>query len=107
MKNKNNIIILIVIVIIIIFAIVYLRKGTVDDSSLSTDTQISNSADATLVYTLLKKMSFVKLDDSIFSNQLFINLKDNTVLLDKQEVGRENPFSPIGRDAGSFSTTTR
>ncbi|MCX6717690.1 MAG: hypothetical protein NTU76_03385, partial [Candidatus Taylorbacteria bacterium] len=70
MKNKNNIIIMIVVIIIIVFAVVYLRKGTADDSSLSTDTQISNSADAQLVYTLLKKMSFVKLDDAIFSNQL-------------------------------------
>jgi len=107
MKNKNNIIIMIVVIIIIVFAVVYLRKGTVDDSSLSTDTQTSNSADAQLVYTLLKKMSFVKLDDSIFSNQLFINLKDNTVILDRQDVGRQNPFAPIGGDIGSFSTTTR
>ena len=98
---------MIVVIIIIVFAVVYLRKGTVDDSSLSTDTQTSNSADAQLVYTLLKKMSFVKLDDSIFSNQLFINLKDNTVILDRQDVGRQNPFAPIGSDIGLFSTTTR
>jgi len=107
MKNKNNIIILVVVVIIIIFAFMYLKKGTTDNASLSTDTQIANSADATLVYTLLKKMSFVKLDDSIFSNPLFINLKDNTVILDRQEKGRSNPFAPIGNDVGLFSTTTR
>lgn len=107
MKNKNNIIILVAVVLIVAFTIMYLGKSSSDDASLGTDIQSADSADAKYVYSLLQKMSFVRLDDSIFSSELFINLKDNTVTLNQQQVGRPNPFAPIGNDSGTFSTTSK
>lgn len=49
--------------------------------------------------TVLLSIKNINLDDSIFSNVAFVNLKDSTILLvpDGSE-GRPNPFAPIGTD---------
>lgn len=49
--------------------------------------------------TVLLSIKNINLDDSIFSNVAFMNLKDSTILLvpDGNE-GRPNPFAPIGTD---------
>jgi hypothetical protein len=44
---------------------------------------------------LLDKLQNVKLDDSIFRNQAFINLTDYAITLPDQPRGRANPFAPM------------
>ena len=51
-------------------------------------------------------MQAVKLDDSIFANPIFQNLKDNTVSFSPQASGRPNPFAPIGVDSQTGTTST-
>ncbi len=43
----------------------------------------------------LTSLTRIKIDTSIFSDQSFGNLKDNTVLLEEAVPGRPNPFAPI------------
>lgn len=93
--NKKNIIIIIVFIAIIGFVGFYLFKTPTDDSALSADVKSAKTDDAQLIYNLLQKMSKVKLDDSIFSNQIFQGLKDNSIEVLPQETGRSNPFAPI------------
>jgi len=102
---KNKIITLILVILIGMVAFWYLTKTDTTGSSLATDTKTSDSVDAKYIYNILQKMSQVNLDDSIFSNISFQNLKDNTVSLPSQLSGRNNPFAPIGADANIPSQT--
>lgn len=49
--------------------------------------------------TLLLSVKNIKLDDSIFSNEAFVGLRDSSIVLtpDGNE-GRPNPFAPLGSD---------
>jgi hypothetical protein len=93
--NKKNIIIIIIFIAIIGFIGFYLFKSPVDNGILTADVKTGRTDDAQLIYNLLQKMSKVKLDDSIFSNQIFQGLKDNSIEVLPQETGRSNPFAPI------------
>ena len=105
---KNNLLIIILVIIIGLVAFWYLGKGSPDNgSSLSVDVQTSNSADATYIYNILQQMAQVTLDDSIFSNSVFQNLKDNTVSFSPQAAGRPNPFSPVGTDVNVSGQTAK
>lgn len=93
--NKKNIIIIIFFIAILGFVGFYIFKGDSEDGSLVADVKITKTDDAQIIYSLLQKMSKVKLDDSIFSNQVFQGLKDNSIEVLPQETGRPNPFAPI------------
>lgn len=104
--NKRNIFILIIIALVIMVAFWYLKGSNSSSSSSLTATQSSSdSADAQYIYSLLQQMSQVKLDDSIFSDPSFENLKDNTVTFSSEPSGRNNPFAPVGSN-GTPSTST-
>ncbi len=105
---KKNIVIFIVILLTVLVVFWYLGSdsSTSSDSSLSAGETSAQSADAQYIYSLLQKMAQVKLDDSMFSNQVFQSLKDNTVSFPPQAAGRDNPFAPIGSSGGPVSTTT-
>ena len=108
--NKKNILILIIVVVCFGIVFIYLTRNNNTDntSSLSTDNSAVPSADAQYVYTLLQRMSAVKLDDAIFASDAFKSLIDNTIVLTPQDTGRTNPFSPIGADTGiSIQSTTK
>ena len=105
---KNNIIIISLIIVVGLVAFWYLGKNSSDtSSSLTLDAQTTDSADAKYIYTILQQMAQVTLDDSIFSNPNFQNLKDNTVSLSPQASGRSNPFAPIGTGASVSGQTTQ
>ena len=108
--KKNNIIMIVVALIIFAIAFIYLRRDNgADNSSLSVSSTAVQSADAQIVYNLLKKMESVTLNDSIFASAVFQSLKDNTVFLESQVSGRDNPFAPVGTDLGTLrqATSTR
>ncbi|MFA5934464.1 MAG: hypothetical protein WC827_01075 [Candidatus Paceibacterota bacterium] len=105
--NKKNIIILIVVAIIFAFVGFYLFKNKSTDETLVSDSKVTNSGDAQAIYNLLQKMAKVKLDDSIFSNQIFQSLKDNSIEVAPQETGRDNPFAPIGTSVIVKDITTK
>lgn len=77
----------------------YLNKTDSPTTYLTADVKTTDSVDAKYIYNILQKMAQVNLDDSIFSNITFQNLKDNTVSFSPQPAGRNNPFAPVGVDA--------
>ena len=97
--NKQNIIILVVTIIVLGFAFNYLlnSKETATSSSLSLVTSSAEDINAKEILKLLGKMTLVKLDDGIFKSPVFLYLKDTSVTLVSQPVGRLNPFSPINQ----------
>ncbi len=97
---KNNIITIILIIAVGMVVFWYLGKNNTDmSSSLSADVRTTDSTDAKYIYNILQQMAQVSLDDSIFANPVFQNLKDNTVSFSPQSAGRNNPFAPVGADS--------
>lgn len=121
MPKIKNIIIFIVIAIIFVLIYVYFIKGsTPDTASLvsspgsevmpSADTSLTtenNSAIAREFLGLLLSVKDIKLNDAIFSDNVFTSLHDSSIILtpDGNE-GRINPFAPLGTDATTTTTTT-
>ena len=48
--------------------------------------------------TLVEKLKTISIDQEIFSNALFTNLKDFTQTISPELQGRANPFATIGSD---------
>jgi hypothetical protein len=96
---KNSIITIILVIVIGMVAFWYLTKTNDTTSYLVTDVKTTDSVDAKYIYNILQQMAKVNLDDSIFANQIFHNLKDNTVSFPPQSSGRNNPFAPVGTES--------
>lgn len=104
---KNNIITIILVLVIGMVAFWYLTKTDGTTAYLVTDVKTTDSVDAKYIYNILQQMAQVSLDDSLFSNQIFQNLKDNTVSFSPQSSGRNNPFAPVGSDLNAIGQATQ
>jgi len=104
---KNNIVTIILVAVVVMIAFWYLTKTDSSTAYLTTDVKTTDSTDAKYIYGMLQKMAQVTLDDSIFSNVVFQNLKDNTASLSVQSSGRNNPFAPIGNDSNITGQTVQ
>ena len=108
----KNIIIFSGIAIALVLVYIYFIKGDPDESgsflSAEPNTALPSrgaSADSSSFavtqefLSLLLNVRSIKIDDSIFSDNAFLSLRDSTILLipDGNE-GRPNPFAPIGSD---------
>lgn len=45
----------------------------------------------------LSNLHVIRLDDSIFSDPIFLSLSDFGVTIPPEQVGRRNPFAPVGQ----------
>ena len=104
---KNNIITLILVLVVGMVAFWYLTKTDDTPAYLVSDVKTTDSIDAKYIYSILQQMAQVTLDDSVFSNSVFRNLKDNTVSFPPQSSGRNNPFAPVGSDTSTFGQGTQ
>lgn len=94
-KKYKNIIIIAVIIVIAAFAY-NLFVGKTDDSLLTSEVKgTENSALETDLLSILIDLRSITLDDSIFSNQAFMSLRDFGQDIVPEPVGRENPFAPV------------
>lgn len=120
MNNKIFKIFLVVITAIIIIGLIYLyiyRSGTseaADSSPLSSSSEnnktendiISEQASLDISFiSTLSSLNKIKIDSAFFDSKSFVSLKDNSVVLEEVNPGRENPFSPININNLSPSTT--
>jgi hypothetical protein len=101
-NNLKNIIIALIVLIGGYYLYSYFFPGTDTTQTLSVtspasvDTSIGG--ELLLVLTDLKTL---KLDDSIFSDPEFKNLRNFRVELNPEPVGRDNPFAPISGSGSS------
>jgi hypothetical protein len=109
-KIKNIIIISVVAVLLILIYIFFIKPAPAEQNLVSSASQSAVSGDTTIpdqnsliskdFLSLLLSVKSIKLDDSIFSDGAFLNLKDSTISLTPTgDEGRPNPFAPIGFDA--------
>lgn len=115
MKSKSGNLILILVILLVVVALVYFfvirDKGTsIPDAQtglVSSNTGASQGLQNTVsaetgsqVVVLLRNLTAIKLDDSVFRNPSFALLTDMSVSLPPvSDPGRRNPFAPIGIDA--------
>ncbi|OGI57138.1 hypothetical protein A3B85_03345 [Candidatus Nomurabacteria bacterium RIFCSPHIGHO2_02_FULL_37_13] len=112
-KIKNIIIFVGIAAVFILIYIFFIKKPqpqadlvsssnpTFSSFSSIPDTMISNQRPliAKDFLSLLLNVKNIKLDDAIFSDSAFNNLRDSSIILipDGNE-GRPNPFAPLGTD---------
>ncbi len=106
----KNIIIFTVIAVLLILTYIFFIKPSPEEKSLvsypasntelpNTNTLDQNSLITQDLLSVLLSVKSIKLDDAIFSDEAFINLKDSSILLTSPgDEGRLNPFAPIGFD---------
>ncbi len=101
--NKNTILSIAIFVIIGIVVLIYMNGSgnTAEVSDVSVVAQSKISADAQYIISILTKMKGVKLEDPLFNDDIFKGLVDNTVTFNQEEVGRNNPFAPLGQTGTS------
>ena len=99
---KKSIITVLIIVLVGMIAFSYFNNTPdVSQSLLVTDVKSTDSDQAKYIYSMLQKLSQVTLNNSIFLEPAFQNLKDNNVDFPSQPAGRENPFAPVGSDSNA------
>jgi hypothetical protein len=94
---KKNSVILGGIVIVFVGIVVYLNffSGTPAGELLASTEQASPASQDILV--ILSNLHTIKLDNSIFSDPTFLSLTNFGVELPPENVGRRNPFLPLGK----------
>ncbi len=82
-------------------------SGTVlffDKNSFAQDIVVEGQQIGGDILAILNDLNKIKLDDSIFSDPVFVSLKDYSVTIPKELKGRQNPFLPIG-SGGTIAPT--
>jgi hypothetical protein len=107
-SNIKNIIMVVILIAILVFGYIFFFKNKSDNQPNLTSSFVSglipnSDSKSTLnedteFITVLLGIKNIKLNDSIFSNIAFTNLRDSSIILVQEEgsQGRLNPFAPIG-----------
>lgn len=94
--SKTKLIIFISIAIAILFmAYSYLTGDSKKETLLAEEEAGLNPVGREFIL-LLDKLNSIKLDQSLFASPAFQSLKDSSVSIPSEAVGRGNPFAPIG-----------
>jgi flagellar basal body-associated protein FliL len=100
----------IIIAIVLIVAIVayFIYSGSSTNSSSGT---IQANSDATgqlgqQVLSLLNQVNSLQINTALFTSQAYTSLKDFSVTIPTQNIGRANPFAPIP-GVSQYASTTR
>jgi hypothetical protein len=96
-SSIKSYLILAVIVIIAVMAYFY-YKGSgapTGTSLLQTDQSVADQAAGARVLSLLSQVRALNIDNKFFQNTVYQSLRDHTVPIPTENVGRVNPFAPI------------
>lgn len=80
-------------------AYVFLVGGGEDNIAGLTDTTPNREgtvAETEELVIVLNQLKFLEIDTGLFTSTIFRSLEDFTPLVPEEEVGRDNPFLPIG-----------
>ncbi len=118
MSKKIKIFVIVVAaIIVIILAVSFLggsktpapTSGPLSSSQLPAGVA-GNSTGATVIPNdfsiLLSTVKNITIDSSIFDNPTYKSLRDHPVNLGSENIGRPNPFAPVGIDIGTITGAT-
>ncbi len=72
-----------------------LSASTPSSDLVSTSISVGSSPDEQGLIAILLTLRAVKLDGTILTNPAFISLKDFSIDIVAEPIGRENPFAPL------------
>ena len=96
-SSKKTVITIIIIVAISLIAYFYYQGMTpvssvsLETTQATTDAQVAGSR----VLGLLNQIRSLKIDTSVLQDQVYMSLKDYSVPIPQENVGRQNPFAPL------------
>ena len=100
---KNKKIILPVIILVVILGLIgyfYISSsGNSGDLLVQADKSANDQVVGKDLLMALNRLNAITLDDSLFRDAIFATLNDFSVEIVPQAVGRNNPFSPLGKNA--------
>lgn len=100
--NFKSILVLTIVIVGGFYIYSYFFGGSTDTSPLSVTTPDVGSSEAGRdLLLLLAELKTLRLDESIFTDPQFRNLKNFRVELIPEPIGRDNPFAPISGATGS------
>jgi hypothetical protein len=103
-RTKQIIIVIVIIIIAFIgFKMFFAPKVSPDTTLVADQATSAQFVDGQTILVLLNNLNQVTLDDSIFSNNIFISLVDFERPIQDQVIGRQNPFLPIGIDGSGIT----
>jgi hypothetical protein len=81
----------------------FVQQPSVDTSTTLTDTGLPGQD----ILTLVQKLNAVSINQGIFQNPMFSNLRDFSQTIFPEAQGRVNPFATIGSDSNSSASTQK
>jgi len=93
-QNKTSIIAAIVLSLVLYGYFAFFRGPAAADLLILEDNPALD-ASQTLLLTI-NSLNTIKLDNSIFSDPVFLSLSNFGVQIPAEPVGRRNPFAPVG-----------
>jgi TolA-binding protein len=100
MTSKLKKIIFTIVALIIIFVVyaVFIKKDPSVDPLITGAERSGPSAQllGTQISQALLRIEQIKLDKTIFNNELYRSLQDRSIPIEQEPKGRQNPFAPIG-----------
>lgn len=102
---KKNIVLIGVVAVAagLLYYFFFMSSG---DTALLTSSEDSDSPVSQEILATLGNLRTIKLDNSIFSDPLFISLSDFGVSIPPAAAGRRNPFAPVGQNGPTPTATT-
>ena len=92
-----------VLILVVAFGGWYLFGGSGGNDALVSTEVVTSASDSELVSTLIQ-LRAVTLSGTIFSDPVFMSLKDFGVQILPEPVGRPNPFAPLGQTTPTPTT---
>ena len=100
-SSKKGFFIVIILIVLGAGAYFYFQGTPSDSASSLSSSATAESTDAsavgTRVLSLLNQINSLKIDTSIFNSLVYRSLVDYSITIPEQNVGRPNPFAPIGQ----------
>lgn len=97
-SSLKSVVIVAVIVAVAFLAYYFYKSGNSTESSSllsSSSGQPDASQIGSQVLSLLSQIQSLRIDDSLFSDPGYQTLRDYSVVIPAEDVGRDNPFAPI------------
>ncbi len=94
-----KVVIIVLVIAILGFAAFFYFKGGEESTSLTSEAPSSSSRGQNIIRTL-NILEALTLSDSIYNRPDLKSLKDFSVAVEREPVGRANPFAPIEADLG-------
>jgi len=99
-SNKKTLIIGIIIIVVLAGVWYFYTKGSSGSPTSQLVSSTPNAATAivgTNVLAVLNSVSSIHIDVGLFSTPAYQSLVDYSITVPAQEVGRQNPFAPVGQ----------